>query len=176
MPDPGETREELARSSDRDALALRALIEGWAELDPEEVGLTAAKLIERLDKRPDAHESVRSAVLELCPAPAGKLPAPRSLGSKLRQLRGRVVAGKSIDRRDQHGTAVWFVATAGANDAESVGEGCFGGFGCFAQGQSPGSVESVTPVQATLFDGQVQCEAKQPNQPNQPDRWEEGEV
>src|SRR5690606_32223409 len=39
MPDPGETREELARSSDREAAALRALIESWHEIDPEGTGL-----------------------------------------------------------------------------------------------------------------------------------------
>jgi hypothetical protein len=110
MPDPGETREELARSSDREAAALRAVIQGWPDIDPDKTGLSAAKLLERLDKSPEEYEFLRCAILDLCPAPAGKLPSPRSLGNKLRHVRGRVVGGKAIDSRDQHGTAVWFVA------------------------------------------------------------------
>jgi hypothetical protein len=129
LPDPGETREELARSSDREAAGLRALIHGWPEIDPQEEGLSAAKLVERLEKEPEKYELVRGAVLDLCPSGSGKLPGPRSIGNKLGHLRGRVVGGKALDKRDLHGTAVWFVTTVEvASDPSPAG--CSGGSGC----------------------------------------------
>lgn len=143
MADPGETREELARSSDREAAAIRALIQGWGELDPDGTGFTAAKLLERLEKAPEDYDLLRSAILDLCPAPAGKLPSPRSLGNKLRHARGRVVGGKAIDSRDQHGTSVWFVANVMQTDAiradESNVVGGSGGSGWSGTGDEPTS-------------------------------------
>jgi hypothetical protein len=134
LPDPGVTREELARSSDREVAALRALVQSWPEVDPDGTGLTASKLLTLLEKEPDRHESVRGALLELCPAAFGKLPSSRSVGNKLRHLRGRVVGGKAIDSHDHHGTAVWFVATTvqtSANPCNRQGDdGCSGGSGC----------------------------------------------
>src|SRR4029077_8946120 len=60
LPDPGETREELTQSSDREAAGLRALIQGWHEMDLEGVGLTAANLLKRLEREPDQYELLRS--------------------------------------------------------------------------------------------------------------------
>jgi hypothetical protein len=134
LPDAGITREELARSSDREVAALRALIQEWPEVDPDGRGLTAFKLMERLEKEPDRHELIRSALLELCPGGSGKLPGPRSVGNKLRHLRGRVVGGKAIDSRDHHGTAVWSVVAAApitAKPCNSMSEdGCSGWSSC----------------------------------------------
>lgn len=131
LPDPGETREELTRSSDREAAGLRALLQGWQEMDQEGVGITAANLIKRLEREPDQYELLRSAVLELCPTGSGKLPSPRSLGNKLRHLRGRVVGGRALDKREPHGTAVWFVTAVDScndprRDGGSGGSGCSG--------------------------------------------------
>lgn len=119
QPDPGATRQELARASDREAQALRALILGWPEIDPDGTGLAATKIIDRLAQEENKYDTVRAAVLELCPAPFGKLPSTRSLGNKLRSLRGRNVGGKALDKRDSHGTAVWFVTQVGDIPASS---------------------------------------------------------
>ena len=145
MADPGETREELARSSDREAAALRAVIQGWPEIDPDGTGFTAAKLLERLEKAPDGFDLLRGAILDLCPAPAGKLPGPRSLGNKLRHARGRVVGGKAIDSRDQHGTSVWFVANVMQTDAIRDDDGS-------VEGGSSGSGWSETDDEPTPSD------------------------
>lgn len=171
MPDPGETREELARSSDREAAALRALIAGWPEIDPDGAGMTAAKLLDRLEKSPDEYDLFRSAVLDLCPAPAGKLPGTRSLGNKLRHLRGRVVGGRSIDSRDQHGTAVWYVCNTMQTGAGSVpevtNEGCSGGSGGSDTVQCPSFAEHLAQP-ATQYDGPIgQRGAEQLDQPDQ---------
>ncbi|MCC7476332.1 MAG: hypothetical protein IT425_13135 [Pirellulales bacterium] len=163
MSDPGETREELARSSDREAAALRSVIECWPEIDPEATGLTASKLIERLEKSLDDIELFRGAILDLCPARGGKFPSPRSLGNKLRHLRGRVVSGKAIDSRDQHGTAVWYVANVVQPDADrcqhDVTNGCSGGPG--------GSSSNCTPTPVANFALREHSSAEPPAQPEQ---------
>ncbi|HEV3003785.1 MAG TPA: hypothetical protein VGX78_04960, partial [Pirellulales bacterium] len=116
LPDPGGAREELARRSDREAGALRGLIAGLAELDPESVGVTAAEIVKALDVAPPSTipqrlEGLRDAVLELCPAAGGKLPNIRSVGNKLRRLRGRIVGGRMIDSRDGAGGKVlWLIS------------------------------------------------------------------
>jgi hypothetical protein len=142
MPDPGDTREALAKSSDREASALRALVLGWNEVDPDGRGLTANKLLQLLESDSNRHESVRCAVLELCFAPAGKLPSARSLGNKLAHLRGRVVGGMALDRRDSHGTALWLVTSALSKATAEGGSGCSGG-SVFAP--VPLQLENATP-------------------------------
>ncbi len=117
LPDPGETRQALARAADREAGALRALIHGWPEIDIDGLGLTSAHLVDRLEKNPDDFQYVRGAILELCHAPAGRLPGARSVGNKLKHLQGRVVGGKALVSRDFHGTAVWCVTDVVQSDA-----------------------------------------------------------
>jgi hypothetical protein len=169
MPDPGETREELARSSDREAAALRSVIQGWSEIDPDKAGLTAARLIERLEKSPDEFDLLRNAILDLCPARAGKFPSPRSLGNKLRHVRGRVVGGKAIDSRDQHGTALWYVAsveqTEAVHSTDDVVSGC--------SSVSGGSLSHSGPMTVEIGLGQhgvplQQRSAEPPVPPEQP--------
>jgi hypothetical protein len=169
LPDPGETRQELARSSDREASSLRALLQGWPEVDAEGTGLTATRLIERLEANPDAHELVRSAISELCPTQFGKFPSSKSVGSKLRHLRGRVVGGKALDKRDRHGTAVWFVrdvTQTDANQRQDIADGgCFGGSGCSEASHLPAIPERDG---ANGNDAQ-RLGAEPPSQPDQPE-------
>ncbi len=108
--DPGATRTELVEQSDREAVALRELLVGWDELDPDRFGMTTAEILNKLTEHPHGFSHVHSAVLELCPAPAGKLPSARSLGNKLGHLRGRVVGGRCLDYRVGRGNRkAWHV-------------------------------------------------------------------
>ena len=122
--DPGATRTELVEQSDREAIALRELITGWDELDPDCFGLTTAQILERLSQQPDRYEQVRNAVLELCPPQAGhSLPSTGSFGKKLSHLRGRVASGRSIDRRqNRKKTSAWFVTGETAGDDGLAGD------------------------------------------------------
>jgi hypothetical protein len=170
LPDPGETREELARSSDRETAGLRALIEGWPEIDPSGDGLTAAKLISCLEREPDKYELVRSAFLELCPSGSGKLPSPRSIGNKLRHLRGRVVGSRALDKRDVHGTAVWFVAKVEASDGFRFEDaGGSGGSSCSVDPSFPEQVEHTSATQFCRKGRQDRPESEQPDHPEPPD-------
>jgi len=65
-PDPGATREELLSRADRDSAALRDLIEGWQEIDPEGNGLTASEALKKLEDNPNMYDTLRGAILELC--------------------------------------------------------------------------------------------------------------
>ena len=121
LPDPGATRTELVEQSDREATALRALLGGWDELDPDRFGLTTVEILGRLTKQPEQYERVRDAVLELCPPKAGHpLPSTGSLGNKLRHLRGRVIGGRCLDYREGRGRKrAWHVVTAESENGDS---------------------------------------------------------
>lgn len=119
LPDPGETREELRSRSDREVGALRALIEGWREIDPDGEGVTASQALKYLDASPDRFTTLREALTELCESKGGKPPSSRSLGNKLRHLQGRVVAGKAIDGKpDRKGFMRWTVTAVSADSAD----------------------------------------------------------
>src|SRR5262249_20913314 len=110
--------------------------------DPDGRGLTAAQMVRRLEEAPSEFELLRSALLELCPAGHGKLPSPRSVGNKLRHLRSRVVGGKALDKREQHGTAFWLVVNAPGQGVPD-NRGCSGGSGC-SETPASGALHSAT--------------------------------
>jgi phage/plasmid primase-like uncharacterized protein len=109
MPDPAETRVELSRQSDREAAALRQLLAGWEEIDPSGRGMTVAAVLEELGEHPNGYASLRAALWELCPPKDGRAWNPRAIGMKLHHLRGRVIGGKLLDRRDAREGAIWAV-------------------------------------------------------------------
>jgi len=110
LPDPGKTRTELNTQADREAGALRQLIAGWVELDPDGTGLSVAEVLRRLADNPDGYDSLRNALWELSPPRDGKILNPRSVGMKMHHLRRRVVGGRFIDRKNERGNiATWIV-------------------------------------------------------------------
>ena len=109
MPDPAETRVELSRQSDREAAALRQLLAGWEEIDPSGRGMTVAAVLHELGESPTHYASLRAALWELCPPKDGRTWNPRAIGMKLHHLRGRVIGGKLLDRREAREGAIWVV-------------------------------------------------------------------
>ena len=79
QPDPGQTRQELVRTADRESSALWAILEHW----PDGREFTAAELVRCLDSG-DAQQPMRDAIAEFCAGPAGRLPGadpwPRGCG------------------------------------------------------------------------------------------------
>lgn len=127
LPDPAEAREELVSTSDRESTALRQLIAGWVEVDPDDAGLTTAELLKLLTANQNDYEAVRSGLLELCDPPKGCiLPTARSVGNRLKHLRGRNVGGKAlVSREDAHTKAMkWRVETLVAESAASADSVC----------------------------------------------------
>lgn len=122
LPDPGETRQEVQRDSDREAMLLRQLINAWELADPEQAGMTVVDAIDRATERPGKPgDPALAAVFAELAGPGGK-PSPRSIGMKIAHLKGRVCAGRYFSKRDSHGTAVWVVRSAEKVAAE-LGEG-----------------------------------------------------
>jgi hypothetical protein len=84
--------------------------------------MTVAEALQRLEEQVyDDHgrfidfkfPALRSAVTELCGTPGGKFPTPRSLGNRLKHLRGRVVGGKSLMcKPDNSDVMLWSVQAA----------------------------------------------------------------
>jgi hypothetical protein len=120
LPDPGETRQELQMTADRDSEGMSAIIAALEQMDGERRGVTAAEVIEAVrkptDSSPDWVPEMRSAVEELC----GRLDG-RALAYKLRHFCRRNFGGKMIDRSGTgHGGVVrWAVYPAGSRSRTS---------------------------------------------------------
>jgi phage/plasmid primase-like uncharacterized protein len=106
-PDPAGNRREMLSAADTEGAILRRLLRGWAEVDPSGHGLTVAETLRRLAEFPEQFETLRSALLDMCPP--GKAPSPRTIGMKLHHLRGRVVSGCCFDRREVREGMAWRV-------------------------------------------------------------------
>lgn len=102
MEDPGKTREEMRRQSCPERQAQAALFAGIKYLDPNGHGLTVATILERLEhpENDDALMATKDGLLTLCPGKeSGKKDGyARSVGLKLRSLRGRVVGGLVLEQ------------------------------------------------------------------------------
>ena len=109
LPDPGQTREELAKRSDLVSGVVQSIINQWPNIDPHDEGLTSSELLKHLEERRPEYDALREAVCELCGTVGDKLPGTKTLGNRLRRIRGRVVNGKALDSEDEHGKARWFV-------------------------------------------------------------------
>jgi hypothetical protein len=136
-------------------VALRDLIEGWDEIDPDGCGLTTSQLLKLLEERLYEFERVRGAILELCPVAAGKLPGVRQLGNKLAHVRGRVIGGKALDNRPVRGNkAAWFVQTVVA--PQPAPNGWSGDSGWSETGHAPetnGAGNNGSPIPKSATNG-----------------------
>ncbi len=95
LPDPGETREALQSTADRDACAMADVLAGLERLDTTGRGLTTAEVIDHIKAADHPGEwlsNLRAAVEELC----GKL-CGRSLGYRFRHFARRNFGGKCLD-------------------------------------------------------------------------------
>lgn len=107
--DPVAACLEIARTADPGASALRQLLHGLRELDPEGRGLLAAEILRRAElDAGDGRSALLSVIEELA---ANGRPTPRGLGMKLHHMRGHVVDGMRLERRDGKDGASWFVGS-----------------------------------------------------------------
>jgi hypothetical protein len=110
LSDPGETRQALQSSADREAAAMTAILQGMLQFDETRRGLTAADVISKLknlsDDAPDWQTETRSAVEELCGRIDGHL-----LAYKLRHFKRRTFAGglRLDDAGQSRGSNRWVV-------------------------------------------------------------------
>ncbi len=102
MDDPGETRQEVQRESDREAMVLSMILGAWSDADPSGEGMTVAQAVKLADQGNDALSSVLREVGER----NGKINI-RSVGMKLHHLRGRVCNGMYLDSRTTNAGKVW---------------------------------------------------------------------
>jgi hypothetical protein len=130
--DPGLAREKLKEESDSSAGALADLLVGWEEVCRRYNG--ACSVNQALDElrrndsestgphpsEPRRYSRLRDALSELCPTPPGKLPSARSVGNKLRGLKGRVANGRKLSLAHSHTRegATWRVVKAGGDSGD----------------------------------------------------------
>ena len=106
--DPLATKAE-AKSADKTATTLPALIEGWDRLcrEAQANSLSTTEALKALEGNPGTHEALRAVLTEA--TKDGKLPSPQALGNTLGRVRGRPVAGRSLERTEAYGVNRWFV-------------------------------------------------------------------
>lgn len=113
MDDPAKTRIELRDRADTEAAALRQLLAGWEELDPDNKGLSVVEAIALLDGYPDRYVAAREAMAELFNHTKAKPASTKAIGKRLSGFRRRVANGRRFDfREDRNGTKHWFVDVA----------------------------------------------------------------
>jgi hypothetical protein len=125
LPDPHETRVDLLRLSDTAGSAFDALVRCWGYADPSGEGVTADQLLKALqtgeleEGRRDMQAGLRAAIAELCPTRGQDLPGPKSLGRRLRSLRGRVSGGMRLESfENRNGVNVWRMRPVGTGSAD----------------------------------------------------------
>jgi hypothetical protein len=112
LPDPGDTRQELVDVADREADNLRELLAGWEEIDEDCCGLTVAEAMLKLKNHPTQFKRLRGALAEIFNLTVDALPGNKSVGNKLRHLRGRICGGKTFEERpNRDKVKVWRVKT-----------------------------------------------------------------
>jgi hypothetical protein len=104
--DPCQTREEL-RATDPEVLARTALIEGWLDLPQGRTGLTVATALKYVKEDSMLYETLRGVFMEW--SKTDELPSARSIGMKLKALKGRVINGAVFRSREERGTQIWRV-------------------------------------------------------------------
>jgi hypothetical protein len=123
LPDPGETRLEVTGKADREANALRGLLEGWRELEhglsnQGDEGITVSQALRELKGGTDelaARQAKYPLLWEVLPVlfdlPPDKLPSSQRLGMKLRAFAGRYADGRCFVSRETHGgVQSWYVS------------------------------------------------------------------
>jgi hypothetical protein len=98
LPDPGETRQALAESSDTDSATIYELQQGWKELAAD-VGdsrnaMTPGVVASSLKNNPMRYQRIRDALSEVIHTNKGKDPSAADIGYVLRRYRGRVTDGQ----------------------------------------------------------------------------------
>lgn len=104
LPDPGITRQEVQKESDREAMLLRQLLDAWRDADPSRYGLTVAEAICRAN---EGHVGLAAVFGEFADK-TGNV-NKRAMGMKLHHLRGRVCGGLCFDSRDTRQGQAWLV-------------------------------------------------------------------
>jgi hypothetical protein len=108
--DPCGPRRELV-ANDEEANALRALVAGWEKLCEIHNGpLTAATALKAIEQAPAGIvelEALRDVLMSW--SKDDRLPSSRTVGNRLKAIKGRISGGKAIRSDTYGGNVRWFV-------------------------------------------------------------------
>jgi hypothetical protein len=120
LTDPGLARLGREPGGDKDADALRGLIECWKELDPTEGGITVAEMVKRLKDRPEAYPIARGVLTDLFGSDEKTW---NKVSYKLRSFAGRTAGGKFFEGSDSQGGAKrWKLCSSSAGSTPMRGD------------------------------------------------------
>ncbi len=127
--DPGLTREELRTGACTELSALPTLLAGLAHLDKEGHGTTCKAVLDAVEVSQTVDPAVGAlaeALAVVCEGRLGKngLPSAQVLGKTLQHLRGRVIAGRMLERIQpkDHNLAVRWRVVGVQGSGVSAGE------------------------------------------------------
>jgi hypothetical protein len=105
-----EGRKDL-RSANTTTSILAPLLKAWERLPDGDKGLTAAEVLRILERdketHPPQHSELRDLLMEW--SRNKDLPTSRTIGSRLRDFRGRIVGGRRLDSVEYQGIQRWRV-------------------------------------------------------------------
>jgi hypothetical protein len=105
--DPCASRDDL-RAADDAAESGAAVVLGWTELPyGTSKGHTASEALKLLREHPEKLDTLRQAVMSW--SKNDELPSQKSVGNRLKALRGRVFGGNHLVSTPYQGTQVWVV-------------------------------------------------------------------
>jgi hypothetical protein len=125
MPDPGDTRQELATQAEFEAAAWRRLIDGWEQKDPDGSGMTVSDILREVESyqnpktqipMPEDLKKIHDALVELAPSKGGKSLNARSIGMKFLHVRQKVIDGRYMEKREDKLGNLWFVRKVDSQD------------------------------------------------------------
>lgn len=118
MPDPGETRLDVQKESDRDAQLLNNLLNAWEDADPDGHGLTVVEAIKLAKEGHDGLSATFSGLLDR----NGNMSAQK-IGMRIHHLKGRICGGRCFDKRDVRKGALWLVKSCTTNTTSATKTG-----------------------------------------------------
>jgi hypothetical protein len=128
-PDVLGARVGAEAGVDRDADAVRTLMDAIARLDSKGRGVASRDMIRVLypdgraprdDAAPDGYDEARAAIESLCPPRrAGEAPTPTRLGQALSRARGRWIRGRRLVPVPGHGGAMRWRIEAASTSTEA---------------------------------------------------------
>ena len=167
--DPCATRQELA-AADPVLQGLGALIREWAELPGGHAkgrGITAAEAVRFIKTDPEGNSKLRDILMEW--SRNDDLPSPKTVGMRLRGIKGRVAEGMAMRSTSYKGAQTWW-----AEEVEVGGSGGSGGTGPIPTRKNSDDV-SVIPYRREIG-GMGGNQTHQTHQTHQTEGREVGEL
>lgn len=105
QPDPNDTTKKLRADSHDEANSLQAMFNLWPMNGSTSRQMQCRQIIEAAKENPEFGNAVRS----FCDTSDDTWPTPKSLGTRLTQVRETIFGGQRLERRVSGGISTWYL-------------------------------------------------------------------